>query len=420
MHPICRQYRFCGEYGSPRRRDRCPRSGASKPSTEKASNEPKLGYALMIFSQGVNLDAFGFAYYKRTQFRWVDPGWRVAACLPNWFPNTRRARGRNHGSHRSHGSENHTQMAELIDRELSEQIVSGQMDLERKRPMIALSAVIRVIGGEDLMNGAMIKASVRGRGWEMGPSPAAPSGRISNPGAVRLSPCEGQKTVRGRRAPSSRERARGCRQQAQKAGLVQDARPSGNSSGRHDGGGVPQRLGPVAARRARWQLPPPSPRRPRGPAPPVARGRILKPFRPMLLGLDSRAARKASPVQEVEYSIQAIPSPRLRSDTITTRALRISRTRSLPPRDRVPVAVAARRVGAHPPTGLPRPTFPVRYPVRAPERAADGRPTPHAATFDFRSARAARGAAGPPGRLLPRPPPAGAEGRVGWLGIPRG
>ena len=82
-------------------------------------------------------------------------------------------------------------------------------------------------------------------------------------------------------------------------GLVQDARPSGNSSGRHDGGGVPQRLGPVAARRARWQLPPPSPRRPRGPAPPVARGRILKSFRPMLLGLDSRAARKASPVQEV-------------------------------------------------------------------------------------------------------------------------
>ncbi len=145
-----------------------------------------------------------------------------------------------------------------------------------------------------------------------------------------------------------------------KAGLVQDARPSGNSSGRHDGGGVPQRLGPVAARRARWQLPPPSPRRPRGPAPPVAPGRILKPFRPMLLGLDSRAARKASPVQEVEYSIEAIPSPRLRSDTITTRALRISRTRSLPPRDRVPVAVAARRVGAHPPTGLPRPTFPVR------------------------------------------------------------
>ncbi len=32
-------------------------------------------------------------------------------------------------------------MAELIDRELSEQIVSGQMDLERKRPMIALSAL---------------------------------------------------------------------------------------------------------------------------------------------------------------------------------------------------------------------------------------------------------------------------------------
>ena len=175
----------------------------------------------------------------------------------------------------------------------------------------------------------------------------------------------------------------------------------------------------------------------------------------MLLGLDSRAARKASPVQEVEYSIQAIPSPRLRSDTITTRALRISRTRSLPPRDRVPVAVAARRVGAHPPTGLPRPTFPVRYPVRAPERATDGRPTPHAATFDFRSswtgstfpvrdpvrapergpdgrptphaatfdfrsARAARGAAGPPGRLLPRPPPAGAEGARWLVGDPPG
>ncbi len=121
--------------------------------------------------------------------------------------------------------------------------------------------------------------------------------------------CPERTARRGKRAGDTR-----------KAGLVQDARPSGNSSGRHDGGGVPQRLGPVAARRARWQLPPPSPRRPRGPAPPVARGRILKPFRPMLLGLDSRAARKASPVHEVEYSIQAIPSPRLRSDTITTRA----------------------------------------------------------------------------------------------------
>ena len=111
-------------------------------------------------------------------------------------------------------------------------------------------------------------------------------------------------------------------------------------------------------------------------------------------------------------------------------------------------------MGAHPPTGLPRPTFPVRDPVRhrkgppmvnprptprpsifgrrgpgprfrcaircAPERAADGRPTPHAATFDFRSARAACGAAGPPGRLLPRPPPADAEGARWQVGDPPG
>ena len=94
MYPICRQYRFCGEYGSPRRGDRCPRSGASKPSTEKAPNEPKWGYPLMMVSQRVNIDAFGFANSKRTQFPAVrHERWSGAdsSCLHSAKPQRRDA-----------------------------------------------------------------------------------------------------------------------------------------------------------------------------------------------------------------------------------------------------------------------------------------------------------------------------------------
>ncbi len=38
------------------------------PTVEKSANEPKLGYPLMTLAQGVNIDAFGFANSKRSQF----------------------------------------------------------------------------------------------------------------------------------------------------------------------------------------------------------------------------------------------------------------------------------------------------------------------------------------------------------------
>ena len=48
------------------------------------------------------------------------------------------------------------------------------------------------------------------------------------------------------------------------------------------------------------------------------------------------------------------------------------------PRDLVSVEVAAEQVGAHPQTLLTRSTFPVLYPVLAPERPPDGKPAPNA------------------------------------------
>ena len=47
-------------------------------------------------------------------------------------------------------------------------------------------------------------------------------------------------------------------------------------------------------------------------------------------------------------------------------------------RDLVSVEVAARQAGAHPQTSLTRSTFPVLFPVLAPERPPDGKPTPNA------------------------------------------
>jgi hypothetical protein len=63
-------------------------------------------------------------------------------------------------------------------------------------------------------------------------------------------------------------------------------------------------------------------------------------------------------------------SSRLTFYTITKQEIRMSSTCSVPPRDLVSVEVAAEQVGAHPRTLLTRSTFPVRYPVRAPERGA--------------------------------------------------
>src|SRR5271157_629627 len=56
----------------------------------------------------------------------------------------------------------------------------------------------------------------------------------------------------------------------------------------------------------------------------------------------------------------------------------MSSTCSVLPRDLVSVEVAAEQVGAHPQTLLTRSTFPVHYPVLAPERPqmANPRPTP--------------------------------------------
>ncbi len=58
----------------------------------------------------------------------------------------------------------------------------------------------------------------------------------------------------------------------------------------------------------------------------------------------------------------------------------MSSTCSVLPRDLISVEVAAEQVGARPQTLLTRRTFPVLYPVLAPERPPDGEPTPNAET----------------------------------------
>jgi hypothetical protein len=71
-------------------------------------------------------------------------------------------------------------------------------------------------------------------------------------------------------------------------------------------------------------------------------------------------------------------SSRLTFHTITKQEIGMSSTCSVLPRDLVSVEVAAEQVGAHPQTLLTRSTFPVHYPVLAPERPqmANPRPTP--------------------------------------------
>jgi len=63
-------------------------------------------------------------------------------------------------------------------------------------------------------------------------------------------------------------------------------------------------------------------------------------------------------------------SSRLTFYTITKQENHMSSACSGFPRDLVSVEVAAEHVGAHPQTLLTRSTFPVRYPVRAPEMGA--------------------------------------------------
>ena len=64
----------------------------------------------------------------------------------------------------------------------------------------------------------------------------------------------------------------------------------------------------------------------------------------------------------------------------------MSSASSLLPSDLVSVEVAAQQVRARPQTSLTRCTFPVLYPVPAPERGPDGKPTPNAETWEPRSA----------------------------------
>ena len=97
----------------------------------------------------------------------------------------------------------------------------------------------------------------------------------------------------------------------------------------------------------------------------------------------------------------------------------MSSTCSVLPRDLVSVEVAAEQVGAHPQTLLTRSTFPVHYPVLAPERPqmANPRPTPKP---EILSSALATGHQRQPCRLFPRPPPSELKMIVGSLGIPWG
>ena len=63
-------------------------------------------------------------------------------------------------------------------------------------------------------------------------------------------------------------------------------------------------------------------------------------------------------------------SSRLTFYTITKQEILMSCTYSVSPRDLVSVEVAAEQVGAHPQTSFTTCTFPVLYPVLAPERGA--------------------------------------------------
>ncbi len=120
---------------------------------------------------------------------------------------------------------------------------------------------------------------------------------------------------------------------------------------------------------------------------------------------------KPTPNAETWESRSALATP----GTGTT----LSSTCSVLPRDRVSVEVAAQQVGAHPQTLLTRSTFPVHYPVLAPERGPDGKPTPNAETWESPSALAT-GHQRQPCRLFPRPPPSGAQDDRWFVGDPLG
>ena len=82
---------FAEETGRPRSGNRCPRSGVGELTAEKVPNEPKWGYPLIMVSQRVNIDAFGVAYCKRTQFPIVRHAQRVGADSSCFLPTKPRA-----------------------------------------------------------------------------------------------------------------------------------------------------------------------------------------------------------------------------------------------------------------------------------------------------------------------------------------
>ena len=93
--------------------------------------------------------------------------------------------------------------------------------------------------------------------------------------------------------------------------------------------------------------------------------------RSMLVGANNGAVEQQLQVVILEvfvHTAQAISFPRLTFYTITKQEILTSSTCSVLPRDLVSVEVAAEQAGALPQTLLTRSTFPVLYPVLAPER----------------------------------------------------
>ncbi len=82
---------FAEETGQPRTGNRCPTSGVGELTAEKVPNEPKWGYPLIMVFQRVNIDAFGVAYCKRTQFPIVRHAQRVGADSSCFLPTKPRA-----------------------------------------------------------------------------------------------------------------------------------------------------------------------------------------------------------------------------------------------------------------------------------------------------------------------------------------
>ncbi len=91
MHPFRRKCRFCGRVRIGGVLQSLTELKTEQSDGRKSANEPKWEYPLTMVLQGVNIDAFGFAHCKRTQFAVVRDGKRPGSYLCCLLPTKPRA-----------------------------------------------------------------------------------------------------------------------------------------------------------------------------------------------------------------------------------------------------------------------------------------------------------------------------------------